>query len=138
MKINSFALVFFIAVEQVLGQSQFGDVVGKLVVGYQGWFATPFDGSPRKRWVHWTINSGPNGTDPPRPGNCKFEIYPDMREYTQRYQTGLASLGNGQPANLFSSINFSSVNLHFIWMAENQIETAALQVEYIHYFLEQI
>ncbi|XP_031627733.1 uncharacterized protein LOC116343669 [Contarinia nasturtii] len=108
-------------------QSPVGDVVGKLVVGYQGWFATPFDGSPRRSWVHWTIRSGPNGSTPPSTGNCKFELYPDVREYLQLYQTGLAALGNGQPANLFSSWNQLTVNTHFSWMQTYNIDTAALQ-----------
>lgn len=30
-----------------------GDVVGKAVIGYQGWFAAPKDGSPINGWVHW-------------------------------------------------------------------------------------
>ncbi len=30
-----------------------GDIVGKLVVGYQGWFACAGDGSPSNAWVHW-------------------------------------------------------------------------------------
>lgn len=123
---KSFVLVIFIIVGQVFGQTS--DIVGKMTIGYQGWFTTPSDGSPRRSWVHWTISSGPTGTTPPSPGNCKFEVYPDMREYTQRYQTGLASLGNGQPANLFSSWDQSSVNLHFNWMRTYGIETVSFQV----------
>lgn len=119
-------LVVFVIIGQASAQTS--DIVGKITVGYQGWFATPFDGSPRKTWVHWTISGGPSGTNPPSPGNCHFEIYPDMREYTQRYQTGMASLGNGQPANLFSSWDQSTVNLHFSWMQTNGIDTISFQV----------
>ncbi|XP_055308923.1 uncharacterized protein LOC129572847 [Sitodiplosis mosellana] len=122
---KSFVLtVLIVLVGQTVAQTS--DVVGKMSIGYQGWFATPFDGSPRKSWVHWTINAG-NGSIPPSPGNCKFEVYPDMREYTQRYQTGLASLGNGQPANLFSSWDQSTVNIHFSWMQTYGIETVSFQ-----------
>lgn len=117
-----FVLVMVVIEGQVFGQTS--DIVGKMTVGYQGWFATPFDGSPRRSWVHWTIR----GTSPPSAGNCHFEVYPDMREYTQRYQTGLANLGNGQPANLFSSWDQSTVNLHFSWMRTYGMETVSFQV----------
>ncbi|HEY3608718.1 MAG TPA: twin-arginine translocation signal domain-containing protein, partial [Pseudonocardiaceae bacterium] len=31
-----------------------GDVVGKITVGYQGWFAAIGDGSPINAWWHWS------------------------------------------------------------------------------------
>src|ERR1044071_8307732 len=36
-----------------------GDVVGKVSVGYQGWFACTSDGSPINAWWHWSPNSQP-------------------------------------------------------------------------------
>ncbi len=30
-----------------------GDILGKLIVGYQGWFNCKDDGSPINGWVHW-------------------------------------------------------------------------------------
>ncbi|HEY0175259.1 MAG TPA: hypothetical protein VGC08_02710, partial [Pedobacter sp.] len=33
--------------------SPVGDVVGKITVGYQGWFAATGDGSPINAWWHW-------------------------------------------------------------------------------------
>jgi hypothetical protein len=90
-----------------------GDVVGKVTVGYQGWFSAPGDGSPVNNWGHDNI-----------------ELWPDMREYTQSYSTsslGWPTLGNGQGATMFSSYDQSTVNLHFSWMAQNGIDTAALQ-----------
>src|SRR5687768_5664861 len=35
-----------------------GDVVGKITVGYQGWFAAQGDGSPINAWWHWALNWG--------------------------------------------------------------------------------
>lgn len=101
-----------------------GDVVGKLTVGYQGWFNAAGDGSPNNGWIHWTTN----GSAPaPNANNIKFELYPDMREYTTQYATGLGNLGNGQPAKLFSSYDQSTVNKHFEWMQTYGIPGAALQ-----------
>ncbi|MGO4293993.1 hypothetical protein [Chitinophaga sp. RAB17] len=101
-----------------------GDVVGKLVVGYQGWFACKNDGSPRNSWVHWGSSPGGNA---PSPGNQTFELWPDTREYTTTFATGYANLGNGQPANLFSSWTPQTVNTHFRWMQEYGIDCAAMQ-----------
>ncbi len=33
-----------------------GDVVGKITVGYQGWFACIGDGAPINGWWHWSQN----------------------------------------------------------------------------------
>ena len=100
-----------------------GDVVGKITVGYQGWFACKGDNSPINGWWHWATNWG----QPPSPSNQGIKDWPDMREYTQSYQTGYANLGNGQPAKLFSSFDQSTVNLHFRWMNQYGIDCAALQ-----------
>ncbi|QEM11754.1 glycoside hydrolase family 71/99-like protein [Mucilaginibacter rubeus] len=101
-----------------------GDVVGKLVVGYQGWFSATGDGSPNNHWVHWAGNAGGAA---PSPGHQTFELWPDMREYTNSYQTGYANLGNGQPAKLFSPWDVQTVNVHFSWMQQYGIDCAALQ-----------
>jgi hypothetical protein len=101
-----------------------GDVVGKITVGYQGWFAATGDGSPINAWWHWSQN----WSQPPSPNNNgTLRAWPDMREYPRSYQTAYANLGNGQPATLFSSYDQTTVNLHFQWMQQNNIDTAALQ-----------
>ena len=101
-----------------------GDVVGKVTVGYQGWFACIGDGAPINAWWHWSNNwsQAPSPTN-----NGTLRAWPDMREYPKGYQTAYANLGNGQPATLFSSYDQTTVNLHFLWMQQNNIDTAALQ-----------
>lgn len=98
-----------------------GDVVGKLIVGYQGWFGASGDASPFNSWRHWA------GTGTPGPNNQNFELWPDVRENTTTYQTNYANLGNGSPAKLFSSWNDQTVDLHFKWMSDYGIDCAALQ-----------
>jgi hypothetical protein len=101
-----------------------GDVVGKVTVGYQGWFACIGDGAPINGWWHWSANWG----QPPSPSNDgTLRAWPDMREYPRGYQTAYANLGNGGPATLFSHWDQTTVNLHFLWMQQNGIDTAALQ-----------
>ena len=100
-----------------------GDVVGKVTVGYQGWFAAPGDGAPINGWWHWSNN----WSQPPSPSNTAIVSWPDMRDYTRRYSSAYPALGNGQPATLFSSYDQQTVDTHFRWMRENGIDTAALQ-----------
>ncbi len=90
--------------------SPVGDVVGKVTVGYQGWFTAAGDGSPQNTWGHQNL-----------------ECWPDVSEYTATYQTSYANLGNGQPAKMFSSWDQSTVNKHFQWMQQYDIDCAALQ-----------
>lgn len=81
-------------------------------------------GSPiLDKWLHWAVWG-----EQPSPGHVNFELYPDVREYQKLYQTQLGNLGNGQPAQLFSSWDDSTIDLHFKWMQQYNIETAALQV----------
>jgi len=100
-----------------------GDVVGKITVGYQGWFACIGDGAPINGWWHWSNN----WSLPPSPTNTGIKAWPDMREYTTSYQTAYANLGNGSPAKLFSHYDQQTVNTHFTWMQQNGCDTAALQ-----------
>jgi hypothetical protein len=103
--------------------SPVGDVVGKVTVGYQGWFSCVGDGSPMgNSWWHWS-----SGNDAPNPANIGINAWPDMREFTKTYQTGFSNLGNGQPAKLFSSFDDQTIDTHFKWMQDNGIDVAALQ-----------
>jgi len=104
-----------------MAASPVGDIVGKTVVGYQGWFSAS-DNSPNGNWSHLSNNG-----QSPGPTTCVLVSWPDMRDYTTTYQTAFANLGNGQPAKLFSSWDQSSVTIHFQWMQQNGIDGAALQ-----------
>ena len=96
-----------------------GDVVGKITVGYQGWFACAGDGAPiNGRW-HWSAD----WSRPPSPSNNgTLRAWPDMRDYTKGYQSAYANLGNGSPATLFSSYDQQTVDTHFLWMQQNGID----------------
>jgi hypothetical protein len=100
-----------------------GDVVGKITVGYQGWFACKGDGSTINAWWHW----GQDWGQTPSPTNKAMKSWPDVRDYTSRYTTNFANLNNGQPAQLFSTFNDQTVDVQFSWMNQNKIDVAALQ-----------
>ncbi|TXR99797.1 xylosidase [Streptomyces sp. col6] len=100
-----------------------GDVVGKVTVGYQGWFACKGDGAPIDGWWHWARNWG----ESPSASNHAIVAWPDVREYPATYRTAFGNLGNGQSASLFSSFDQSTVDTHFRWMRQYGIDAAALQ-----------
>jgi hypothetical protein len=111
------------SVPPALAASRPGDVVGKITVGYQGWFACTGDGAPIDGWWHWSQD----WSRAPSPSNNALKGWPDMRGYTQGFETAYASLGNGQPAKLFSSFDQQTVDAHFRSMQLNGCDTAALQ-----------
>ncbi|WP_419998746.1 glycoside hydrolase family 71/99-like protein [Streptomyces boninensis] len=100
-----------------------GDVIGKITVGYQGWFACKGDGAPIDSWWHWSKDAG----QPPSPSNTTIISWPDMADYEHAYTTAYPDLGSGRPAQLFSSWDEQTVDTHFRWMRENNLDTAALQ-----------
>tara|TARA_R110002050_G_scaffold172142_2_gene304418 strand:+ start:11623 stop:14175 length:2553 start_codon:yes stop_codon:yes gene_type:complete len=102
----------------VTSGSTYSEFKGKSIAGYQAWFTASDTNSG---WVHWSNNTRPEA------GNASFEIYPDVREYDAEAlsPSAYADLGNGQPANLFSSA--AVIDTHFKWMQETGIDGVALQ-----------
>lgn len=122
------------------------DVVGKVSVGYQGWYDAPGSNSQINNWWHYNsgystfsvdylspadyqaiVNAGQNGSSPAH-GYLDFEFWPDMREIPG-YATpsSFGNLGNGAPAQLFSSRDTQTVNANIGWMSHYGIDTVALQ-----------
>ncbi|GAO42571.1 hypothetical protein FPE01S_01_15860 [Flavihumibacter petaseus NBRC 106054] len=100
-----------------------GDVVGKITVGYQGWFACKNDGSPINMWWHWTQDWGKT----PSPTNKGMKSWPDVRDYTETFATDFQALGNGDAATVFSSFSDQTVDVQFSWMKQYNLDVAALQ-----------
>src|ERR1700730_10751729 len=65
------ALVFCQAVLYAAGAVDPSTLDGKVLVGYQGWFTCPADGS--QRWTHWSRGA-------PTPDTLTVELYPDLSE----------------------------------------------------------
>ncbi len=95
---------------------------GKVMCGYQGWFGTPNDGS-LDGWRHWTKGNGTMMDD-----NVKVDLWPDISELTpeERFKTGLL-FSNGQPAEVFSSYNKTTVLRHFKWMEDYGLDGVFVQ-----------
>jgi hypothetical protein len=96
-------------------------LTGKVMCGYQGWFTCPEDGSGRG-WYHWRKGRRFE------PGACTIDLWPDVTELDadERYSTSFVD-ADGNPAQVFSSMNAKTVDRHFQWMAEHGIDGAFVQ-----------
>ncbi len=93
---------------------------GRHLMGYQGWFGAPGDGV-NGSWGHWFAGGGPDAE------HAMFDCWPDMSEYTpaERYATDM-TLSSGARATLFSSENARTVDRHFRWMRETDVDGVSL------------
>ncbi len=91
----------------------------KVLVGYQGWFTCPTDGS--QRWTHWSRGV-------PAADTLTVELYPDLSELDadERCEVPGMTIG-GKPAYLFSSRNPKTVSRHFRWMKEYGLDGVLVQ-----------
>jgi Bacterial Ig domain len=94
----------------------------KLLMGYQGWFACPNDGSGLNGWNHWFSRQPPVAT------NLVVDFWPDVSEYgsNELFATGM-TLPDGSPAKVFSAFNQATVVRHFKWMKDNNLDGVFLQ-----------
>lgn len=101
---------------------------GLVMAGYQAWFTTDKDGSKRP-WSHYrTGRKDADGTRIPfGAGTANIEFWPDMSEYEKVYETPFV-FKDGKPAFLFSSVDESTIDLHFKWMKEYGIDGCYLQL----------
>ncbi|MGH7951526.1 MAG: hypothetical protein ACREFE_06365 [Limisphaerales bacterium] len=95
---------------------------GKLLMGYQGWFACPDDGSAPNQWWHWFHNQTATAA------NANTDFLPDTSEFTSNelFNTQM-TYSNGSPVQLYSSAIQQTVLRHFQWMQENQLDGVFLQ-----------
>ena len=94
----------------------------KLLMGYQGWFVCPGDGSPPDRWEHWFRDNEPAAA------NANVDFWPDVSELgaDELFATGI-TLPDGSPAKAYSAYTPKTVLRHFRWMQENQLDGVFLQ-----------
>jgi hypothetical protein len=95
---------------------------GKLLMGYQGWFACPSDGSAPNQWWHWFHNQTPTAA------NVNTDFLPDTSEAASNelFNTEM-TYSNGSPVQFDSSGVETTVLRHFQWMQENQLDGVFLQ-----------
>jgi hypothetical protein len=116
------------ALAQAPGSVDAQTLIGKVLCGYQGWFRCPGDGTTGG-WKHWNVNPNriiPYPPDDPR-NTLTVDMWPDMSEYTSSYPTLSLMYPDGSPASLFSSVDASTVDLHFVWMRTYGIDGVLAQ-----------
>jgi hypothetical protein len=91
---------------------------GKVLLGYQGWFACPQDGTS---WSHWSRGV-------PAPETLAIDLYPDLSEFDsdERCEVPRMTIA-GKPAYVFSSRNAKTVSRHFRWMKEYGLDGVLVQ-----------
>jgi hypothetical protein len=97
-------------------------LTGKVMCGYQGWFAAPGDGSGTD-WVHYGESRGLFA-----PGHCVFDLWPDVSELgaDEKFPTAFKHQ-DGRTASVFSPVNPRTVLRHFQWMRDYGIDGVFLQ-----------
>ncbi len=90
-------------------------LLGKHLVGMQGWFYTPNDGA-NCGWGHWFRGA-------PFSYNASIDLWPDVTGIPDEEleATGL-TLADGTPARLWSSYRAATVLRQFRWMAQAGID----------------
>ena len=99
-------------------------MTAKLLMGYQGWFTCPGDGSGINGYYHW-IKDGYSRIDAQ---SFRVDMWPDTSELmnSERCPTDL-KYADGSPAYLYSAANYRTVLRHFQWMSEYGIDGVFLQ-----------
>jgi len=97
-------------------------MTGKLLMGYQGWFGCPGDGSASSGWIHWFRSQNPVAT------NATVDFWPDVSELDpdELFTTSM-TYPNAAPAKLYSAYNARTVLRHFKWMRDNHLDGVFLQ-----------
>jgi hypothetical protein len=117
-KIACFAVLFSVAGASAEANDRVdpSTLAGKLIMGYQGWFACPDDGGGLG-WGHWT-----RGSDP------AVDMLPDLSDLPET-MTCLAPMrtAEGRRVRLFSNLNPATEEQHFAWMQQYGLDGVALQ-----------
>ncbi|KAA2243602.1 xylosidase [Chitinophaga agrisoli] len=102
------------AQERHSAQTLYPSYKGLVMAGYQGWFRAAGDGSAARRYAY--------GDDT----RSSIDAWPDVSEYEKTYETPFV-LKDGSKARFFSSLDKSTVDLHFKWMQQYGVDGVFMQ-----------
>ena len=123
MKLTKIVFIFilFLTISYSNSVSSQNQLDYKVMMGYQGWFLAPGDGSNTNNpWTHWFSGTVPD------PANLVVDMWPDMSEYTDKFNTNM-TYADGSNAQLFSSHSLSTTRKHFEWMRDYNVHGIYLQ-----------
>src|SRR5271170_227125 len=104
-------------------------IQGKVLVGYQGWFRCPGDGSPENEWARW-FRQKSSTADVANPATRSWvvDVFPDVSGMDPSSLCAIPNLEiNGKQAYVFSSFPKATTETHFRWMREYGIDGALMQ-----------
>jgi hypothetical protein len=107
------------AAEPERSRTRYDSYEGLVMAGYQGWFNTPGDGAGRN-WHHYERGNRFE------PGWCTIDLWPEVEEYPQLYETAFA-FADGTHARVPSSHDYSTTDTHFRWMKEYGLDGVFMQ-----------
>lgn len=90
-----------------------------IMAGYQGWFRAPQDGT-NQGYGHYGTGKGFDEQ------HCTIDLWPDVSEYEKTYDTPFRH-ADGKVAQVFSSADKSTVDLHFKWMKDYGVDGVFVQ-----------
>jgi hypothetical protein len=94
---------------------------GKVLLGYQGWFSCPGDGSPHNNWRSWSRGV-------PAADTLTVDLYPDLTELGPDERCAIPGMTiGGKPAYLYSAWNRKTVLRHFAWMKQYGLDGVLVQ-----------
>ena len=89
------------------------------MAGYQGWFRAEGDGT-ESGWGHFGRNRKFDAN------HNTIDFWPDVSEYEKTYKTSF-NYPDGTAAEVFSSVDKSTTDLHFKWMKEYGVDGVFMQ-----------
>lgn len=93
-------------------------IQGKVLVGYQGWFRCPGDGSNWNYWSHWSANNAVPAAD-----TVSVDNYPDVSGLDPASLCPVPGMTvQGKQAYLFTSFAPQTEESHFAWMQEYGVD----------------
>jgi hypothetical protein len=112
------AVLLFLSAPALAVDPTAATLFGRVMCGYQGWFATP-QHDPEVGWSHYGFGEA---------GRCHIDLWPDLEEFgaDERFDTPL-KLADGSLAQVFSSAHPATVRRHFEWMRTYGIDGVFLQ-----------
>src|SRR5271154_5147029 len=135
--------IFLLSISQPLFSQRVdaSTIQGKVLVGYQGWFRCPGDGSPENEWARWfREKSSTADVTNPATRSWVVDVFPDVSGMDPSSLCAIPNLKiNGKQAYVFSSFPKATTETHFRWMREYNIDGALIQrfVPYIPQYMQE-
>ena len=135
--VGSWAIMYREPIEEEVGPDivdiespMYNSYSGLVMAGYQGWHGTPGDGcphNPEEGWPHYASVAQHPFIFGPGVLRNNIDFWPNVTEYPKTYAADGFTNPDGSTPRLYSSFDASTVNLHFNWMKQYDIDGVFMQ-----------